>query len=1152
MNGLSQHIKIRTAYTRSINLPRDYQTLELIQAYVPTSRAIQALEQVAAGLGQQASQRALALIGPYGSGKSAFALFLAALLSPASSPTYRAALATLHEADPILARQFGAERIGQHGFLRVPVSGIPDSLVRQLLLALVGVMEQQHGFTKAEVDELRAAVRPDTTLDHVVMLIRRIQQLWAVMGGTGLLIEIDELGKFLEYESYHPQHREIHLLQLLAESAHEAHAAPLHLVVLLHQGFEYYSHRLGKQLSDEWRKVQGRFNALAFLEPAEQSLRIISAAFEPVPSLPDKVMMQLNQWLTTLATAETLPPGLDEASARNRFARCYPLHPLTLLILPVLCQKIAQNERTLFSYLGSVEPFGLQRRLAEMQWGDWIEPWELYDYFMLNEVGGFSDALTERRWAEVMTALERLGGSPVDPAVRLLKTVGLLNLIGVQRGLKASLSLLELLFGPGVSDWLAQLEAASILHFRHYSEEYRVWQGSDFDLPGAIQQLMAELAAVPLADTLNQWALLKPVVARRVSIVTGALRCFMPGFTDSARCGNSSINSGGGTKLPPLKKGGGGDFDSLRLLFCLVNETELPVLDPTLPQTVLAFCTFATQLRETVGEWQALQELPERYAVLNHDPVAQREYRVWLEHAEIEAMQWIRGVLEEPEALRWFWAGEERTVLNRRDLQRQLSAWVESQCYPQSPLISNELINWDRPSPSANTGRKRLLAAMLNAADQDDLAIQKSPAEKSLYLSLLKASGLHRCEGERWGFYPPPEADPCRFRPVWEGIAQVLGNGGERQIAVMELYTVLRQPPYGVKLGVLPVLLVAYLLAHRREVALYQEGGFCEDLTLEQVELLCRRPELFALERFALGGLRGELFDRYLRSVVGKVREDATLLDIVRPLVRFVSGLPEYTLHCRGLSREAVQVRAAFQQAKSPGVLLFEALPAAFGIAPADFIAGHVAVVEQFITQLVAVLRELKQAYEKLLHYWQSALNQALLDESLAELTELRLALAERYGSLDRYTPDRMGLGALIRRLADTGHGSDQAWLESVATLLGRAPPHKWREETRLQAELRLYEMAEQLRDLEKLRMAAPDGSQVEGALLVKMVDPYRGEISRVIQLSSDQRESAAVSAAQIADRMSDLDESVQLAVVAALLERFSLSSNKPQVVKND
>ena len=128
----------------------------------------------------------------------------------------------------------------------------------------------------------------------------------------------------------------------------------------------------------------------------------------------------------------------NEAEARKLFRHCYPLHPLTLLILPILCQKAAQNERTLFSYLGSGEPFGLRQRLGKMCLGEWVEPWELYDYFMLNPAGGFSDPLTQHRWSEVATALERFDADPTSPAAHLLKTIGLLNLIGAQRGLKAS------------------------------------------------------------------------------------------------------------------------------------------------------------------------------------------------------------------------------------------------------------------------------------------------------------------------------------------------------------------------------------------------------------------------------------------------------------------------------------------------------------------------------------------------------------------------------------------------------------------------------------------------------------------------------------------------------------------------------------------
>ena len=1120
MSGLAQQIQIRTAYTRSINLPRDQENLELVRAYLPTSRAIQALERVADGLHTRSRQRALALIGPYGSGKSAFALFLAALLAPDASAAHQVAMATLRHSQTALAERFQPPGRESSGFLRVPINGIPDSLVRQLMLALA-LAAEQNGFTKAEIGALREAAQPGVPLDQVLTLIRRVQQIWASQGGTGLLIEIDELGKFLEYESYHPQHREIHLLQVLAEHAQQAHAAPLHLVVLLHQGFEYYNHRLGKNLRDEWQKVQGRFEAMAFLESAEQSLRIVAAAFAPSDSLAPAVVTQCAEWIARLAVESALPVGLDEASAGELSRRCYPLHPLTLLILPTLCQKIAQNERTLFSYLGSREPFGLLERLAQMAMGQWIEPWQLYDYFVLNQAGGFADSLTHHRWVEVVTALERFDSPPDAPAVRLLKTIGLLNLMGAQRGLKASRSILELLFGSATGTLLEQLEAASIIHFRHYNQEYRVWQGSDFDLPGALQQAIAERAHWSLVDVLNALAPLKPVVARRATIRTGALRCFRPGFAARDR-------------WPPKTP----KTDELSLWFYLADEQDQPDLEAIPQPAVVAICHFTDRLYEAVSGWMALQELPKRHAALHQDPVAQREYQAWLLHAEIETTQLLNTLLEEPESLQWFFGREERLIRDRRDLQQRLSNWTEEVCYPQAPLLKNELINWDHPSASANTGRKRLLAAMLNAADQDGLGIEKTPAEKSLYLSLFKASGLHRQVEDRWGFYPPAAADPCRIGPVWRAITQMLGGSGERQVELSEIYERLRHPPYGVKLGVLPVLMTAYLLAHRREVALYQEGGFCEELTLDQVELLCRRPELFAVERFELAGLRGELFDRYLHSIVGKVSQDATLLDIVRPLMRFMAGLPDYTRYCRGLSLEAERVRAAFQQAKSPGVLLFEALPEAFGLQSVDFIAGDVVVVEHFIQRLVQALRELNRAYEALLGQWQVELNAALLDEVIANLADLRQALAKRYGDLDRYTPDQMGLGALIRRLADGGYASDQAWLESLATLIGRMPPQKWREETRLQAGLRLREVGEQLRDLEQLRSLAGVNS-ADGAVLMKMVDAQRGEMSRVIQLSSDQWELAGVKAAQMAGGLAGLDESVQMAVVATLLRRF-------------
>ena len=265
------------------------------------------------------------------------------------------------------------------------------------------------------------------------------------------------------------------------------------------------------------------------------------------------------------------------------------------------------------------------------------------------------------------------------------------------------------------------------------------------------------------------------------------------------------------------------------------------------------------------------------------------------------------------------------------------------------------------------------------------------------------------------------------------------------------------------------------------------------------------------------------------------------MLDIVRPLTKFMKELPEYTQHCPRLSAEAKRVREALQQAVSPGVLLFDTLPKACGVEPAEFGKGDVAVVENLVQSLVEALRELNKAYPRLLDHWQAELNRVLLDVEVADLGALRQALAQRYRGLEAYTPDRMGVGALARRLADTAHDENRTWLESLATLLGRVPPAKWREDTRLQAEMRLREMAQQLRDLETLRLAL-SRSGVEGAVLLKVVDVEGGESSRVVQPSAAQWAKAKEPTDDIANQLEKLglDEAEKFAVLAGLMKRFT------------
>ncbi len=76
---------------------------------------------------------------------------------------------------------------------------------------------------------------PDSTL---LQLVDDLQEALESAGG-GLLLLIDELGKFLEHEARHGG-AGIFLLQQLAEHAFRGRKANLLLIVLLHQGFDLY------------------------------------------------------------------------------------------------------------------------------------------------------------------------------------------------------------------------------------------------------------------------------------------------------------------------------------------------------------------------------------------------------------------------------------------------------------------------------------------------------------------------------------------------------------------------------------------------------------------------------------------------------------------------------------------------------------------------------------------------------------------------------------------------------------------------------------------------------------------------------------------------------------------------------------------------
>lgn len=1150
--SLHDFVKVNTHYTRSINLERDASSVDVVNAYIPTSRALRSFSRIADSFNTDLSPRAWSLIGPYGSGKSSFSVFLSQLLSDPLDEAANAAHKVLKKSEKSLANNFVKETKNTDGYLKILITGAPESMSKRLVKgfadAATNYWNSLRGKNPSIVEELQKAAKKDISTSEIIDLVIKLQEKLETTNCKGMLLIIDELGKFLEYEARHYGANDIYLLQALAEHACKGHEVNLFLFVLLHQSFEQYAKGLGENLKNEWSKVQGRFEEVPFLESAEQVLRVVSAAFEYDLTKQQKALLSndITNMVDVLIKQEAISSALKFDEAVDLYTHCYPLHPVSAVILPLLCQKVAQNERTLFSYLGSHEEFGLQHMLNTMSdFGDYVYPHHIYDYFITNQPAVLGDYLTHRRWVEVVTAIERLGDAS-EAEVNILKTIGILNIIGSKGGFKASKAILDICLSnkSAVKKAIKALQDKSIINYRRFNNEYRVWQGSDFDLEEALQEEINNVGQFSLAHELNASKNMLPIVARKYTIQTGALRYFVPMFVDAKSYKITDKQS-----------------EDARIIFYLASDQDdekifqEEVITYFSDLDIVALSLNGAQLREAVAETLALKRVHTNRQELNSDAVAKREFEDRLTAAEQAENHLLQNLIDSPAETDWYHKGQKIIAANKRAMQEMLSDVLNS-VYNKTPKIFNELINRDKPSAQAHAARNKLLSAMQNHSDKMDLAIDKFPAEKAIYRAFLREAGLHQLINGQWQLTAPSmdgRKDKSNIRHVWNRIEEFLDSTENEATSFAKLNAELLAPPYGVKAGLLPIFYVAAYLVHQHELALYESRRYRPYFTEEMLDRFVKRPDEFEVQRFRISGLRASIFEQYSKVIHGDNKK-RTLLELAKPLASFMGGLSEYTQKTRrGLSPVAIKVRTAFNLSKSPETLLFEELPNALGF---QSVEGNLSEekLEEFSHTLTVTLRELNNAQSILLEKQKELLAQAFNIDPHLNLKELRKILCGNCHGLENYTVDTKGLRAFIMRLTKSS-GTDKEWFENILMFLGNKPSKKWLDSDQDTAEYKLTDFSRRVIDLEKLRLHEKDrASKISGDFdvyllrSIKKGGDIQDEVVAVDNKSLKHINDAKAKIAKILENMPDKE--LMLGALAQSVDEFLQSYKSKQTNK--
>lgn len=1094
---LSEVVRLLPNRLRAVRLEDDLPNGNLLGGYTLTAQALAALGRIADGLTNYA--KAWTLTGPYGSGKSFFALFLAHLLDR-RRPGHTAALEMAAQADPSLTKRL-EQALGERGGLQtIAVTGARASLQECLARGFSQVLGTNN-FPSDLRDGLEQARHADSRT-----FLKWIQKFLETatrpdVGVHGALIVFDEMGKALEHAASHPQESDVYLLQELAEFAARSNEHPLVFIGILHQAFDGYAALLDRATQREWAKVQGRFEDIPFQEPPVQQMRLLANAFsEPLAHLPESFVVS-HEWRPAAMSAEDF-----ESLSR----RAYPLHSSVLVALPYIFRRLAQNERSIFAYLSSQEPFGFQEFLSTHTLGETLCLADVFDYLAANYQ---SRIYASGRARPLTETLERLENAPLLKKLEqdLLKTIGLLNWLGEASPLQAKETMILSALAPVYDERearaaLKSLQRRSLIVYRRFNETYAVWQGSDVDIEERLQAGRSALeTTLSVAEVLQSYLPPRPLLARRHSYQTGALRFFDVRYVDSHNQETVPLTSSTGASGLVL----------LCLPSALVEVERFEAWARSTPlasrrELVVGVAGRAIRLKELAQELRALHWVRENTPELRDDPVARREWRTRL--AAIE--QAIRAELDEAFNLQqlsalhgcqWFHEGQDVSSKVRRGLSALLSDICDS-LYPASPRLWNELLNRRELTSQGAAARRTLIEGILKRAEQPLLGIQKFPPERSMYEALLRRGGLHRQNGENWFLAPPPDDDLLNLRPAWEAMADFVFGGLPEPRPLTDLYTRLFAPPYGVIAGLAPVLLAVFYKVHENEMTLYKEGTLLVEPGIADWEVLLRRPELFSLAGCRVTGLRAAVVERMARGL----HVPPYVMPVVRSLIGRLKALPEHAWRTRKLPEAALNLRRVVDSARSPERFLFVEVPEALGLPPFEAGEFDSARFDIFFERLNQALDALANATPRLLAWardaWLTACGLPPGENAWEEFRQQSVDLARRVTNPN--------LLPLLKRAVEAD--DSRAALESVLAFIASRPPRTWTDT-----------------DAERF--------EAQAAYLGDLWRAERGETGLPTALSPEQRARALALAERLENSLRESEETPETlrAALQFLLERL-------------
>jgi hypothetical protein len=954
-------IKEKTYFQPSINVRFDYGKPTLYDRYLPTASHVDSTIGILKGfLGE--GNRAHIIVGPYGSGKSLLGTILAGLLSnDLEDRLFYSLLSKFQTVDNQIHNLLLDVKDQNKKYIPVVLSGEEANFKRGLLSAIYTALRENNlDFTqpvivadilnivdtwkkkyKSTYDEFLSLLEKKTwtletwrkdiekvnvkaidwfkkaypmltsgsklSLSFDKDLIKQFEYITEELRARnlGLVIIYDEFGRFLQTIPSTIVHETMQDLQDLAEFSNSEKGRNLNVVLITHRNLGQYALRYNDELQKEFQRIEKRYNTYYTKSDPSTFIRLASLVTKEYR---ENITLHTDQFVKELRYFNMFP-DLNVFELESLIMKeSYPLHPVSLFVLPPLANIIAQNERTLFTFLESDERGGLKAYYEQHK--DWYRIDSVFDYFEPS----FSEFESESLIGQAYTLFQRLQKRLTESTthsdeLKVIKLLIIWNMTGLYAQQDPNEDFISFAFSWKISHTryiLEKLQTKKAIRYNNALDHWELFEGSSVDINKEIDKRLQtnSLNKRQNMDLLKSVLHYKYVLPRRYNDDKSITRFapIIPVYYSEL------LDQKTWELFTFLQK------EADAVIYLVFNDTsndEYSFLNSIMERSRIEEKSLYVVPNEDISLNRFLEQLSMLYLMREDKYFTSQDKYLSdeLDSVITQLIYKINDVLRpiiELQNCTWVYKGESHTLENRIELSELLSRVME-RLYYNTPEIRNDAFNRRNITKVQKNAAIVVLDQILQLQKSDGINFKGYGPEYLIFATIIKNNNLDLSN--------PNVTDQENLLALRVDLMNLLHKGNGK---VSELIEVFESPPYGIRKPVIPLLFATLLHQEWNYIMFYHNGMFNQKVDAELLYNIVYNPDLYTFKYIpfdtkyigVIKAIKTEFAD-FLQEGEERIHPSVSINYI---MLRWLRSLPRITQNTKQTSKLANQIKDCIRE----------------------------------------------------------------------------------------------------------------------------------------------------------------------------------------------------------------------------------------------